>query len=161
MENDPAGQLELFSDSGQKTRASSVNRKDNQFAGYIWKYEKAVLLIIAFLVVGIISYSLGVERGKRNQKQPVIISNEALMPKIETEELAQDSGYTIQVASFKTDSYARKEAAMLKEKGYKASVLHRGEYVIVCVGNFKNKEEAQSLIPELGRYYKDCRIRRL
>jgi cell division septation protein DedD len=69
--------------------------------------------------------------------------------------------YTIQVASFKGKSNAQKEADLLRKRGYKASFLNSGSYVILCVGNFPNKETAQALLPELSKYYKDCRIRRL
>lgn len=56
-------QLELFSKikgyNENKTRISS------SFLTYIWKYEKTILIIICFIITGIISFSLGVEKGKR------------------------------------------------------------------------------------------------
>ncbi|MBU0549828.1 MAG: SPOR domain-containing protein, partial [Candidatus Omnitrophica bacterium] len=76
-----------------------------------------------------------------------------------TEEPAKE--YTIQVASFKTKTYAQKEAVRLEQKGIKALLMPRGNFVIVCVGNFSQKQEANTSLTELKKIYQDCFIRRL
>lgn len=167
MEKNSGHQFELFSDSQDDTRLSTRGQEKNHFSKYIWGYEKAILIIIAILVTGIVSFSMGVEKGRRgvsiNQPlqaaQPLTIN-----PEVEKEPAPlaiSGSGYTVQVASFRTNSYAQKEVALLKKRGYKAVTLNKGEHIILCVGNFPEKEEAQALLSELSRYYKDCRIRRL
>ena len=82
-------------------------------------------------------------------------------PKVAAATSEAGQGYTIQVASYKTKSYAQKEAQSLKSKGLSPLVFSKGSFVIVCVGNFNNKETAQSMLSELKKRYQDCCIRRL
>jgi len=117
---------------------------------------------------------MGVEKGRRatlnqpSQIQPLAVNPEVVQVQVAAEvekdpafAVIPGSGYTVQVASFRTNSYAQKEVDLLKKRGYKAITLNKGEHIILCVGNFPEKEEAQALLSELSRYYKDCRIRRL
>ena len=46
------------------------------------------------------------------------------------------SGYTIQLASYKSKSFAQKEAELLKKKGFVPLVIPKGSYTILCVGKF-------------------------
>lgn len=69
--------------------------------------------------------------------------------------------YTIQVASFKDDQYAQKEASVLKNKNLDSFVLTKGNFFIVCIGKFSKKEEANGLLSKLRRTYNDCLVRRL
>ena len=68
--------------------------------------------------------------------------------------------YTIQVASFKDDQYAKKEAGVLKNKNLDSFVLTKGNFFIVCIGKFSKKEEANGLLSKLKRTYNDCLVRR-
>ncbi len=72
-----------------------------------------------------------------------------------------DKGYTIQVASYKQESYAQKEVGVLQKKGYEAFVLAKGSFSIVCVGQFAQKDEAQKISKKLKSVYKDNLIRSL
>ncbi len=56
-------QLELFSQGGGPNQASP--RASRAFMARISKYEKLILMVFAFAVTGIVSFSIGVERGKR------------------------------------------------------------------------------------------------
>lgn len=174
MEKNPSHQLELFSDSQGNTELPPKGQDKNYFSKYIWGYEKTILIIIAILVTGIVSFSVGVERGRRStMSQPLQAQDSEVRTQVAQAQIITEvekepqpaaipvSGYTVQVASFKTNAYAQKEAALLKKRGYKAITLNKGEHIILCVGNFPEKEEAQALLSELSRYYKDCRIRRL
>ena len=69
--------------------------------------------------------------------------------------------YTIQVASFKTEEYAQKEAMALRKEGYEIIVIPKGKYSIVCVGKFFHYGEAKSFSGRLKKRYKDCLIRSL
>ena len=69
--------------------------------------------------------------------------------------------YTVQVASYKGEKYAQKEASLLKQKGYDILVLPKGAFSIVCVGKFKEKEEAKNFSQKLKKQYKDCLVRSL
>lgn len=72
--------------------------------------------------------------------------------------------YTIQVASFRSQKYAQLEVDRLKDQGYDRKVIMvvpKGEYSIVCVGQFSRKEQANTYISRLRGKYKDCLVRRL
>lgn len=110
-------------------------------------YEKAILLIMGLALTGIISYSVGVENGKR-----VILT--------ENNSVGQE-GFTIQVAAFKNKGLALRHAQLLTQEGLAPMVFTKGSYIILCVGKFSNQESAQPLLIQLQRTYAGCRIRRL
>jgi cell division septation protein DedD len=62
MEKTGSSQLELF------TQPNEYGGKNNTFGGsflgYIRNYEKIIILLICFIITGIITFSLGVEKGK-------------------------------------------------------------------------------------------------
>ncbi|MEI8012493.1 MAG: SPOR domain-containing protein [Candidatus Omnitrophota bacterium] len=75
---------------------------------------------------------------------------------------ALNSGYTLQVASYKNNPPAQREAEKLKQKGFRdVYVLPKGAYVIVCVGNFIRKEDASGVKRQLKNRYQDFVVRRL
>ena len=97
-------------------------------------------------------------------KQPVaapVVT--AVLPEIkQNRTVALSTGhYTIQLASYKTKENAQKAAKLLKKRGLAPVVLAKGSYTIVCVGNFTNKNAAQSRITEFRKQYQNCYIRRL
>ncbi len=72
------------------------------------------------------------------------------------------TGFTIQVASYKTEKPALREAENLKKKGYNdVYILNKGQYVILCVGNFPSRDGAQQLTKKLKSNYQDLVLRRL
>ncbi|MCX5706632.1 MAG: SPOR domain-containing protein, partial [Candidatus Omnitrophica bacterium] len=89
---------------------------------------------------------------------PIVVKNAPLSRKPVALKI---NGYTIQVASFNNKSYALKEAEFLKKKGLVPLLFSNGNYIILCVGNFPNKETAQPLLSELNKRYPNCSIRRL
>ncbi|MGD0336914.1 MAG: SPOR domain-containing protein [Candidatus Omnitrophota bacterium] len=179
-------QLELFSQEKGVTDVKRHRFSLDLFT-HFHNYEKAIFLIIIFVITGIISFTLGVERGKRinlaasggivpnKVNIEAKVANEPVPePPVEQEKFlarktaainevltAGKKNYTIQLASYKTTSYAQKEADLLKKKGFSAVVMPRGKYVILCVGTFSDKETAQPLLSELKKKYEGCYIRRL
>ncbi|MDP3732778.1 MAG: SPOR domain-containing protein [Candidatus Omnitrophota bacterium] len=174
------GQLELFSQTKGQNQANAGLSK--AFISYISKYEKAILIIIGFVITGIVSFSLGVEKGKNfillktashldiaakpepslSVSAPKQITKEQQYQPEKKDELKEYiQNYTIQVASFLNRVNAQKEANILKRKGLSPLVLSKGKFSIVCVGNFAKREEAESLLSKLKKQYQDCRIRRL
>ncbi|MBF0593803.1 MAG: SPOR domain-containing protein [Candidatus Omnitrophica bacterium] len=71
------------------------------------------------------------------------------------------SGFTVQLASYKSEKSAKKEALTLQKKGLKAFVLPKGQHVILCVGNFQKKEDASVYGKKLKTNYQDFVVRRL
>ncbi len=174
------GQLELFSQGNDRKQENTYTSK--AFLRYISRYEKAVLIIIGFVITGIASFSFGVEKGKNystlktDSQLDIAVKPKPSLPQeppkqVTKEEqyqpIKKDDGpesiqnYTIQVASFSNKINAQKEADILKRKGLSPVVVSKGKFSIVCVGNFPKREEAESLLPKFKKQYQDCRIRRL
>lgn len=183
MENKNTAQLELF--SGTKNQPEDTLCSHNSFYGYARKHEKGIIAIICFIITGVILFSLGVEKGKninaisQNQsqlapkKQPLAATPAiaASIAPIETEKAetkpAQNqnkekpTGYTIQVASYKNKSTAKKESENLIKRGLSAIVMSKGAFKILCVGNFTDKETALPALIQIKKKYQDALIRRL
>jgi len=184
MEKDTYSQLDLFSASKGSLYAAGHHDQGNRsrFKGY----ERSVLIICACIITGIIAFSLGVEKGRRNAKvvtpvlkpapepaakKPAIKSATKAEPvatiilKDETaayKEFKQSlQKYTIQVASFTAKTYAQQAQAALQKKCPSAIIKPSGKYIALCVGNFDNKETARSTLAQLKKQYSSCYIRRL
>lgn len=181
MEKVNNSQLELFSKTPgyarDKTQASG------SFLSYIWKYEKTILVSIFFIITSIISFSLGVEKGKKmtalrispnfdmadktkTKSRSAVVDSVSVMdtkPDIQPRAVEKTliQGYTIQVATFRTKTYAEREADSLRKKGLSSLVLSKGSFIIVCVGNFPDQKQAQPLLTKLKKEYLGCYIRRL
>ncbi len=72
--------------------------------------------------------------------------------------------FTVQIASYKTESFAQRVADLMKQKGYETQVLSKGSHAIVCVGNFAEQKQAQVFSEQFRKKYKeykDCLVRRL
>jgi len=167
-----AFQLELFKQ--QQFPKDKIKKREYRpsFFAFLKNHEKIIIIIISFFITSLVSFSFGVERGKGlrlaqptsrveveqtveqavQKKQPVEI-------KIEAEKVVPK--YTIQVASFKTKTYANKEAERLKKNGHEALIIPGERYVIVCVGNFSKKQEADVTLSQLKKTYHDCFIKKL
>jgi septal ring-binding cell division protein DamX len=177
-----AQQLELFSGSGRTTETAGLSR--NTFLGYIRGYEKIILIIMGFIVIAVVSFSLGVEKGRflapqapaakldtasniptAGQKQEALIAK--TKPLITNPAQAQEissskpGNYTIQLASFQSKNLAQKEAGALKKTGLTPLVISKGSYSVLCVGSFNSKETAKALLSQLRKKYQDSFIRRL
>ena len=134
----------------------SSSLENGQFKGHIARssfftrirgYEKILLLIMLLVLISIVSFSLGVEKGKRLASSP--------------EGSSTLSGYTVQVAAFRSRELASREALILAKKGFSPLAFARGDYIILCVGRFSNQKSAQPLLEQLQKTYAGCRIRRL
>ncbi|MBL7196886.1 MAG: SPOR domain-containing protein [Candidatus Omnitrophica bacterium] len=181
-------QLEIF-EQGPRVKKEIKTHRDISGKTSEFKFPTQLYIKFACLIIVIImSFALGVERGKiisrkeistrfqadskspeitkniatkdeKIQKQPV--DNKKLEKKVKDEKI-QTSGYIIQVASYKKNSsYIEKEITKLQRNGYDTLTISGGEYMGICAGKFTNKKEAQKHQKELQRTYKDCFIRKL
>ncbi len=189
MENNGNPQLDLFSET-TRTAPEDTRRRTGNFIGHLFNYERIILVSIGLLIVGTISFSVGVEKGRRmesqnrdtavktavatntrpsvalTQKQEKLPSPTATAPlPVQTTITPTVTGerYTIQVASYVTEGAAQKEGERLKRQGYSTLVLKKGKYTILCVGEFNSREQAQSFLSVFKKQkaYRDCFIRRL
>lgn len=81
-----------------------------------------------------------------------------VVPKTSSEKVV-DKGYTVQVASYKSQADARQEAKVLRDQGFDSMVLTKGSYSILCVGRFAQQDGAKDLQNKLRKKYKDSLIR--
>jgi len=176
MEKGNFSQLELFAQA--KRHSQGKMDTPNTFWNYIRNYERVILVIIGFIITGVVSFSLGVEKGKRlavlkseayldMAKSTHSINKQALKNTAQKQDISKSAPkgtnrqYTVQVATFQTRTYAQKEAEVLRKKGFLPLVLPKGKYSILCVGNFSSQKTAKSLLSKLKQRYRDCFIRRL
>lgn len=89
-------------------------------------------------------------------------------PKVKREELLEaiktdkdKRRYTIQVATYRKETFAQREASNLKELGLQIHIVRRSGLIEVCVGDYSNREEAKRLLKELKKRYGDCFIKNL
>lgn len=97
-----------------------------------------------------------------NVPQEILEENDPVFkPPVEkTDE--QEKLFTIQVASFKLEKNAKREADRLKGFGHDDTfVVPKGNYSIVCVGKFMQRKEAKKFSYKLKKRYNDCLVRRL
>lgn len=92
-------------------------------------------------------------------RQPVIKKEAPAAP---LKEKSAES-YTVQVASYKNNIAAQKEAQRLRKSGLASLVLVKGVYSVVCIGSFTEKNKAREVLIKLKEknQYQDCLLRRL
>lgn len=177
MEKENYSQLELFSAANAANQRSQI---PGSLLRYLKGFEKTIIFIIAFILTGIISFSWGVKKGKEitlhkassyidiavkpkpavSKKEPVVTIRQELNEEAKFIQPGVEN-FTIQVASYQARSLAQEEASRLNSKGMASSVLSKGKYLVVCVGNFSDRNSAQVLLAQLKKRYRDCFIRRL
>jgi len=183
-------QLEIF-EQGHKAKKEASRDKLVPENIVDFKFPTKACIQAACLIIAIIiSFALGVEKGKKVSKENVstrflaestlpsqeiqkeipvkkeeIIETPVENKKIEKEKKSDTimtSGYIIQVASYKKNSsYIQKEVEKLQSNGYKTITVAGGDYMGICAGMFSDREEAQKHLKELQRTYKDCFIRKI
>ncbi len=146
----------------------------------VFSLDVLFLLSVVIILLCTFSFSLGVERGKRvalqhlrveevrvgaalKQEVPVSTPGPADSA-VESKPVAEPQGemtkkYRIQVASFRKRESALRETERLKKKGYPVLVDKKGNYHVVYVGGFSDKNEAKANYRALKEIYRDCRLR--
>ncbi|MFH1776228.1 MAG: SPOR domain-containing protein [Candidatus Omnitrophota bacterium] len=162
------------------------------------QYDSIVVLVISFLMINIVVYTLGVERGKRmsgipdyiadlkhiveNKKdkknincnptteqkedainikttQPVEKKKIKTMPADSITVKQSDTCYSIQVATYLSDNYARTEELNWRKNGHKTFIIKKGKYYVLCIGDFISKNVASNELKNFKKRFKDCFIR--
>lgn len=168
-------QFEMF--DKHPSSHSEHNLDDQRGKGLLYREFNArrlIVGIIIFIVINLLSFSFGVERGLRLTKTGNSVKNvkKELIKSVPSPEKTKvilkpsldkpDSiEYSIQVASYRTESKAAEEVEALRKRGYQPFVLRKGRYAVVCVGRFKDKSEANTSLSKLKKIYSDSYVRRL
>lgn len=116
-------------------------------------FENFIFLTIGIILFGIVAFSLGIEKGSKGISKKADADIEKLV-------VEKTENYTIQIASFKKIDAAEKTASQVKAMGYDTDVLPSGDYFRVCVGNFKQRKEAERVLINLKKRFADCYITR-
>ncbi len=202
-------QFELF--PANSATLEDVNKPKFLLANLTLSVESLVILSILGIMVGLFSFSIGVERGKQIaalaleervsaawnlQKQP-----SAAVVAVNKPQVKGNGGYvtpvvkaqapvarpkpvalkakspvktakpvakavpvggniTVQVATYKNESFAQKEAIDLKAKGYPTFLIKKGDFYLVCAGRFASLEQANIYLQKLQAKYRGSQIRR-
>ena len=174
-------QKELFDEftPAQKRRQSrnAFNPKPKKI--FTLSYEHLVLVSIGVIMIAVIAFSLGVEKGKKVAKQngyDISVSVKELDEKEPLKSIQQietatrdidlpkpqlPERYTIQAASFAKKEIADKQASTLTSQGFDAFVLVKGKYSILCIGRFASRDQAGKEQKLLRKKYNDCLIRKI
>lgn len=175
---DKEDQVEFFGDLSGMAKKPKKKRFILGKIALTLSYENLMILAIGLIMMFIVCYSLGVEKGRQLVKiNTEVIETEQLKieetPKSKAPQplqkrprvrVAQTQGQPkppayIQVATFRTDKYAKKEMRRLKNKGYQSFLVLRGGFREVCVGGYRDKDQAREALQELKKMYADCFLR--
>jgi len=149
--------------------------------------ESLVIFAILGIMVALFSFSLGVERGKNIAAQtldervsaawnvgartlavPAAAVAVSVPAVVQTQKpmynhgfmLGQGMRYTLQLATYGNEEYARQDALLLKAKSFQSFLIKSGKYWLLCVGNFNNKENAAALSRKLPGQFRSSQVRR-
>ena len=181
-------QFELF--PANSATLEDINKPRFLLANLTLSFESLVILAILGIMVALFAYSLGVERGKhlaafaldervsaawnlaprkpmlptvRTASSPVA-AKPAPMVKTAAKQVAVTAvpagRFTLQTASYRNEAYAKQEALDLKAKGFKTFLIKKGDFWLVCLGQFATAEAATATLKKVPPKYRDSSVRR-
>jgi len=181
-------QFDLF--PANSATLEDINKPKFLLANLTLSVESLVIFAILGIMVALFSFSLGVERGKHIAAQSLdervsaawnvgarTIAVAAAVPvgvespgarsfaeqkpgNIHGFVLGMGNRYTLQAATYGNGEYARQDALLLKGKGFQSFLIKSGQYWLLCVGNFTNKENAAAFLRKLPGQYRSSQVRR-
>ncbi|MFA6280962.1 MAG: SPOR domain-containing protein [Candidatus Omnitrophota bacterium] len=149
---------------GRKSYSSSLENKENLEKDIVEEDQPGKIPARA-------ESRVAVEPKKELSKPPVNAVNvtRVVQPEIKKETVVKAesiksgarTGYVIQIASYNQESFAQSEGKVLQAKGFPVFILRKANYVVLYVGPYKLKPEADKSIGLVKKIYKDCILRRL
>lgn len=166
-------QKELFDSQSpfQKRRFLNIGKKTLlEFSG-----EKTIFLFIGLFFLLVLTFCLGIERGKRikpirsvelqgsggSHYKEIKVRSVVDLPAESPKDTSISFLYTIQLATYKSQKYANQE---LKElQGHNARVERQGNLWVIYAGKFESKKEAQGVLKKINKEnrYKDPLVRKI
>ena len=164
-------QFELF--PANSATLEDVNKPRFLLANLTLSIESLVIFTILGIMLGLFSFSLGVERGKRlaasaldekvsdawnlaphRPAMPVAVAAPvaaAMAPRVAVKPAVKPvvpatGRFVIQTGSFKNEIYAKDEALKLKAKGFTSFLIKKGNFWLVCIGPFATADNAGELL---------------
>ena len=166
-------------ESGLKRIAGRIAQKKKSSHIYL-SIENVVFITIVALMALVISFALGVEKGKRHattvteeiKPAPRPIPQAAPEPEPKREvpaapaaavqEIAKEPTvmYVVQLISYKEKRKAEKEIRALSGKCIEAIIVPSGEWFQVCAGRYESFDEADKSKKEFEKTYRGCFVRK-
>mgnify|MGYP003395309249 CR=1 FL=1 len=139
------------------------------------RYENLALFVILLIMIVLVVFSLGVERGKRIAIKNMRLWATAHANKKAEETQLQGRGeefdvkaadlsvkpYTIQIMAVKKIEEAQREAARLNGMGYKAFIIQTCAWYHVCAGRYANAADINNDLPVIKEKYPNCYVRKI
>jgi len=175
MKQLPPGQKELFEEYDYSSKWPRFFKKrrfpQKQFM-FSLTYEKATLSLVIAVVLLVISFCLGIERGKKiiravypsQQEEPVVQKPAEKLPEpVNNVKLEKKPKllYTIQVATYVKRASAEHEARRLEKRGFPTYVVESGKYYLLRAGAYETKRGAENAKLKLKAKYKDCFVKKM
>jgi len=177
-------QFELF--PANSATLEDINKPKFLLANLTLSVESLVIFTILGIMVALFSFSLGVEKGKHIAAQsldervsaawnvgartmaPAVVKAAPLAAAVVEQRpaasrsfwLGTGTRFTLQAATYSNQEFARSDALLLKKEGFQSFLIKSGQYWMLCVGNFKNKESASAFSKKLPGQYRSSQIRR-
>jgi len=144
--------------------------------------EKIILTAIGLLMLLVVVYALGVERGKAARNAPADATSRprvtaprpvvpaaavsssqtqpAAMPAAAVTDAPRDASgpYTVLAVTLRKKDAAGAEAARLKSEGYDAFVRQSDIYSQVCIGSYLTRDSAEKASVKVKRLYRDAYV---
>ena len=89
--------------------------------------------------------------------QPAVVKE---IPAGEEKKTASGELYTIQLIAHKSKKSSQEEMTRLEKKGHKPFIIVGGGYFQVCVGEYKDANEAKKDLSEFKKGFKGCFVRK-
>jgi len=169
-------QKELFKEfkreeTGLKRIAGRITQKKKSSSLH-FSIESAAVIAIALIMGLVVSFALGVERGKRITATPreAVIPEKAPKEKVEPKKIEEEVRvtkkpltsypYLVQLISYKEKHKAEEELRGLSQKGHRALIIPSGEWFQVCAGGYENFKDAEIAKKEFEKTYIGCFVRK-
>jgi len=175
LNQDEEKQKELFEEFSKPAKKPFFFKSNNRYLQdnvFVWQVspEKIVFLTIGVILLAVITFCLGVERGKqlRDRFQPPSSTGQAVgtgssensyrvgtspVGVSESVPTALQKKYTIMVASYIKKDDAQKDAVRLKKAGFPVYVTPSGRFFVIKVGDFNDRQQADAALSALKKNY--------
>lgn len=204
-------QFELFPASSASLE--DINKPKFLLATLTLSTESVVMLVILGIMIGLFSFSVGVEQGKRlaaqsldekvaaawnvgGRRLAVVTSTPVVTTTPGVSTAAKITGHggffhtrtlvsaapvsvphpaiggarsgvtttrgqwTVQVATYRNEDYARQEALGWKAKGYPVFLIKSKDFYMVCIGQYASSSQAQAFSDKNQTKFRGSQVRR-
>jgi hypothetical protein len=160
MENQPELFGEFKEAESKKSLLGEVGSSEKRFI-FAVAQDRLILLAIALIIVLVIMFAIGFERGRRSVlprnavRRAKVVSVNPELPKS-----FLSKPYMIQVATYKSKELAKKEGTKIKSAGFPVVIVGINGLYQILVGDYATEKEAQEVLNSLKKIYSGSFIRK-